>query len=325
MSSLQALFSGAGDGRGAAAIRRIPYRQHMVYVAMGVLVVVFSQLSPYFLTRQNFGVIILETSATAIVACAATYVLIAGDIDFSVGAMYAFGGTFAAYAMQHYTWGWGLAAVAALGIGVALGLLNGLLAVKVGIPSFLVTLGTMGIVRGIDLTLTYTSPVPIYNSAFNSFFGGHLLGIRVPIVWAVCIAVVMAVVLARTVTGRHLYAVGGNREVARLAGIRVDRIRVGNFVLSGFLASLTGLIVAGRIGTGMPTGGTGMELDVITAAVLGGTNLFGGRGTIVGTIMGALLITVIGNGLVLTGVNPNTQQSIKGAILIVSVAFRIVK
>jgi ribose transport system permease protein len=201
-------------------------------------------------------------------------------------------------------------------------MVNGVLSVRAGIPSFLVTLGTLGIVRGLDLMLTGTVAIPIYQSEFNDFFAGPLLGINRPIVWAVVVGVIAALVLSRTVFGRYVYAVGGDRETSRLAGIPVGRIRMTNFVLCSSLAALAGLIVAGRIQTGQPTVGVNLELDVITAVILGGTNLFGGRGHILGTIVGALIITTIGNGLLLVGADDNVQTVCKGGILILTVLAR---
>jgi ribose transport system permease protein len=302
-------------------LAELPWPDLMLYGAFVGICVTFSLLSSHFLTWDNAQIILLQAAALAIIACGATFLIIAADIDLSVGSMYALAGTLAAYLMKS-DWGWGTATLAVLGVGVALGLLNGVLSVKAGIPSFLVTLGTLGIARGFDLMLTGTAAVPIYNQAFNDFFAGSLLGMNRPVVWSVLVALVSGVVLWRTVYGRYVYAVGGDKETSRLAGIPVGRVRLSNFVISSVLATLAGLIVAGRIQTGQPTIGTGIELDVITAVILGGTNLFGGRGTIFGTIVGALIITIIGNGLLLLGADVNTQTVCKGAILLLTVLAR---
>jgi ribose transport system permease protein len=302
-------------------LRELPWQDATVYIAFVAICIGFSVFSAEFLSWPNFHIILLQTAALAVIACGATYVIIAADIDLSVGSMYALAGTLAAYLMGKDL-GWGWATLIALGVGVALGLTNGLLTVKGGIPSFLVTLGMLGVVRGFDLMITGTAAVPIYNQSFNSFFAGSLLGVDRPILWALGVALVSAVVLSQTVFGRYVYAVGGDRETSRLAGIPVGRVRVANFVLSSTLAALAGLIVAGRIQTGQPTVGTGLELDVITAVILGGTNLFGGRGRVAGTIVGALMITVISNGLLLLGADVNTQTVFKGAILILAVLAR---
>lgn len=302
--------------------RRIPLRENIVYVAFFVLCAVFAKLTPYFLTVQNFQIIVLETAATAMIACGMTYVMVGADIDLSVGAMYAFSGTLAAYLMQD-NWNWALASVAALGAGLLLGLFNGVVSVKSGIPSFLITLGSLGIVSGLALALTGTSPVAIYSPQYAQIFGtGVVLGVQAPVWWAVGAAIITGVVLARAVYGRHVYAVGGDRETSRLAGIPVGRIRIANFALCSVLAALAGLTVSARISTGLPEIGNNLELDVITAVVIGGTNLFGGRGYIFGSIIGALIITIIGNGLILMGIDANLQTTIKGVILILTVILR---
>ena len=299
-------------------------RDSVVYIAAIAIFVAFSVISPYFLTAQNLQVIAVQAAATIIVACGVTYVIVAADIDLSVGSMYALAGTLAAIWLGA-GFEWPLVVVAVLATGAALGLVNGALTVKAGIPSFLVTLGTMGIVRGIVLLITGTRAVPITDQAFAEFFAGSLLGLPLPIWWASLIAVIAAIVLGRSVFGRYVYAVGGNIETSRLAGIRVDAVRVTNFVIAGMLAAFAGLLVAGRIRAGQPTIGGGFELDIITAVILGGTNLFGGRGHIFGTVVGALLITIVGNGLILVGADVNVQTIVKGALLIAAVLFRTVE
>jgi ribose transport system permease protein len=302
-------------------IGRFSLQESMLYLAFLGVCIAFTFLTPHFLTWQNAEIIGLQAATLAIVACGMTFVIVAADIDLSVGSMYAMAGTLAAYLMSHDI-GWPLATAIVLAAGVVLGMVNGVLSVRAGIPSFLVTLGTLGIVRGLDLMLTGTVAIPIYQSEFNDFFAGPLLGINRPIVWAVVVGVIAALVLSRTVFGRYVYAVGGDRETSRLAGIPVGRIRMTNFVLCSSLAALAGLIVAGRIQTGQPTVGVNLELDVITAVILGGTNLFGGRGHILGTIVGALIITTIGNGLLLVGADDNVQTVCKGGILILTVLAR---
>jgi ribose/xylose/arabinose/galactoside ABC-type transport system permease subunit len=300
---------------------RVAWEDLMLYVAFVVICAVFAVIAPHFLSWANIQIIGIEAAAVGIVACGATFVIVAADIDLSVGSMYALAGTLAAYLMEH-NWGWGFAVAAVAIVALVVGVLNGLLTVKGRIPAFLVTLGMLGVVRGVDQMLTGTSAVPIYNPSFNNFFAGPLLGMNRPIVWAVVVAVVAGIILAKTAYGRYVYAVGGDAETSRLAGIPVSRIRLTNFVASSLLAAFAGLIVAGRIQTGQPTIGVNLELDVITAVILGGTNLFGGKGHIFGTIVGALLITIIGNGLLLLGADDNVQTVCKGAILIVTVLAR---
>lgn len=303
---------------------RVSLRDNVVYLATALVFAGFSVATPYFLTPQNLGIIAVQAAATVIVACGATYVIVSGDIDLSVGSMYALAGTLAAMLIRAGI-DWGPAVLVVLAVGIGLGLINGALVVKAGIPAFLVTLGTMGIIRGFVLLISGTRAVPIRETGFAEFFAGDLLGLPLPIWWAGLVVVVAGFVLARSVYGRHVYAVGGNNETSRLAGIAVGRIRGTNFVLSGFLAAFAGLLVAGRIRAGQPTIGSGFELDVITAVILGGTNLFGGRGHIFGTLVGAVLITIVGNGLILVGADANVQTIVKGTLLILAVLFRTAK
>lgn len=308
----------------AGGVRLFGFRENIVYVAGILMFAAFSFLSPYFLTAQNLQIIAVQAAAMVIVACGVTYVIVAGDIDLSVGSMYALAGTLAAILM-HAGMDWTLAVLVVLLVGTLLGLVNGSLVVRAGIPAFLVTLGTLGIVRGLVLLVSGTRAVPIVQRPFADFFAGELFGLPRPIWWALLAAVISGVVLARSVYGRYVYAVGGDREASRLAGIPVGRVRMANFVLSGFLAAFAGLLVAGRIRAGQPTIGGAFELDVITAVILGGTNLFGGRGHILGTVAGAVIITIVGNGLILIGADANVQTIIKGTLLIAAVLFRTAK
>ena len=302
--------------------RTIALRRNIIYVAAVAICASFAFMSPYFLTWENAEIVALQVSSTAIVACGMTFVIIAGDIDLSVGSMYALAGTLAAYLMQ-LGWDWVPATGVALGAGALLGVTNGALSIYAGIPAFLVTLGTLGIARGIDLVLSGTRAIPIYDQTFPQVFAGDIFTIPRPILWAAITVIASGMVLGRSIFGRHVYAVGGNREVSRLAGIRVGRVRLVNFVLCALLATFAGLIVAGRINAGQPTIGQNFELDVITAVILGGTDLFGGRGKIVGTLVGALIITVIGNGLILLGAEANVQTIVKGVVLILTVLLRM--
>lgn len=296
-------------------------RNHIVYVAFVVLCVVFSMLSPYFLTPENLRIILLQGATTGVVACGLTYLIIAGDIDLSVGSMYALGATIGAVLLEHH-WNPGGAVAAVLGIGLLLGATNGVLSVFAGLPSFLVTLGTLGVGSGLALILTQTRAVPIGSDSFNGLFGGTVAGIPAPILWAAAVALVAWFVLSRTVFGRYVMAVGGNPETSRLMGLPVSRVRFANFLICSVSAALAGLIIAARLQAGNPTIGVNFNMDVITAVILGGTALFGGAGSIPGTLVGVLTITAMGDGLVLIGADTNVQVCAKGAILIATVLLR---
>jgi ribose/xylose/arabinose/galactoside ABC-type transport system permease subunit len=310
---------GARAGRGLRVLNWT--RVNVVYLALILLCIAFSIASPYFLTVDNLRVVLLQASITAIVACGLTFVVIAGDIDLSVGSMYALAATLAAILL---TSGWNpyLAVLTVLAAGVLVGAINGVLSVFAGIPSFLVTLGTLGVGAGLALIISQTRAIPIPSVEFNSLFAGEIGGFPLPILWGAVVAVAAWLVLSRTVFGRYVTAVGGDAETSRLMGLPVARVRFVNFILCAVLASLAGLVIAARLGAGSPTIGNNLELDVITAVILGGTALFGGRGTITGTIIGVFAITVMGNGLVLIGADVNVQTCAKGAILIATVLLR---
>jgi ribose transport system permease protein len=296
-------------------------RKNIVYVAFLALCVVFSMLSPYFLSTGNLRVILLEASTTAVVACGLTFVIIAGDIDLSVGSTYALAATAGAVLLNR---GWSplLAVLAVLLIGLAVGAVNGVLSVFAGLPSFLVTLGMLGVGMGLGLIISDARAVPISAAAFNNAFGGKILGIPDPIVWAAVIGAVSWFVLNRCVFGRYVIAVGGDRETSRLMGLPVNRIRFVNFLLCAVAAAVAGMIIAGRLQAGNPSIGANFELDAITAVILGGTALFGGAGSITGTVIGVLIITAMSNGLVLIGADTNVQICAKGAILVATVLMR---
>lgn len=314
----QMLRRGPGPGaRGHLAL----LRRHIIYPAFVVMCVVFSFTSPYFATWQNLDVILLDATTTGIVAFGLTFVIIGGDIDLSVGSMYALAASGAAVLMSHGV-AWWEATLLILLSGLALGLVNGLLTVKANIPSFLVTLGTLGIGEGVALVISGTVSVPITAQAFNSFFSGDLLGIAGPIWWGLAVFLLAWLVLSQTVWGRYVLAVGGSRETTRLVGIPVNRIRIQNLVLSAVLAALAGLIVAARLQSGDPTIGDNFELSAISAVILGGTALFGGAGSIPGTLVGTLIITTLSDGLLLAGVNGNVQIAAGGGILILTVLLR---
>ena len=299
--------------------RRLRFEeQHILYVAVVGICIGFALATPAFFTGRNLQIILVQAVPVIVVAAAVTFVIVSAEIDLSVGSIYAISGTLAAFLMQA-GWNWTLAAGAAMAVGLAVGLLNGGLTVWGRIPSFLVTLGTLGIVRGVDLMLSGTRAISIRDAGFVGFFAGDVYGVSMAIWWTLLVAGGLAVVLRSTVFGQRVYAVGGDHEASRLAGINVGRVRFTNFIISGGAAALAGLIVAGRIRTGQPTIGQGLELDVITAVILGGTNLFGGRGRVMGSIVGALAITAIGNGLILLGYSANVQTIAKGVLLVLTV------
>jgi ribose transport system permease protein len=257
----------------------------------------------------------------AIMAIAMTFVIAAGELDLSIGSTAALAALAAALVMQA---GFGMlpAVAAAILCGLAVGALNSFFVTLINIPSVLVTLGSMQLIRGLDMRLTYTKPVAIADEAFNSIFGSGRLG-SVPslFVWSVVVAVIGHVVLRYTAFGRQVLATGGNPVAARYSGIPTQRIKMYCFLLSGVAGALAGLLYSGMMHTARYSFGTGAELAAIAAVILGGTSLFGGKATIIGTFVGALLIGTINNGLIIIGLDVSEQNMIAGGLIILAVAF----
>lgn len=297
-------------------------RPYMLYAAFLGLIVLFSVTSPVFFSAANFANIGRQTALVSIIAVGVTFVIITAEIDLSVGSVMALSGMASAMAMQDISNSWLVGAAVGIGTGAFAGLVNGVLTTGLSIPSFLVTLGTLGIARGVALMLTGTQPVIITNESYFQIFGvGSLAGIPASIVWTIVVAVFGILLLHFSTFGKKVYATGGNATAALYSGIKTKRIKTTAFVLTGALAGLAALVLTARSHAARPDLGAGLELDVIAAVILGGTSLFGGRGLIVGTLLGSVLIGVLDNGLVLLGVSAPLQLTIKGALIIAAVAF----
>ena len=290
-------------------------------IAFVVLIIFFSIVSPFFLSFANFENIGRQTALVSIVAVGMAFVIISGEFDLSVGSTMALAGVVAAIAMRGIAPFWLVGLVAGIGTGAIVGLVNGYLTTRLRIPSFLITLGSLSIARGIVLLVTDTRPVIISNQAYFKIFGeGHFLGLPTPIAWTILIIALGIVALHYSSFGREVYAAGGNATAARYSGINVDRVKVIGLTLAGTLAGFAGLILSARSHAARPDVGAGLELDVITAVILGGAALSGGRGTIFGALIGSLIIGILNNGLVLIGVDPSLQIVVKGLIIWISVS-----
>ena len=297
-------------------------RPYMLYIAFVILLVVFSLSSPWFLSLDNFLNIGRQTTLVSIIAVGMTFIIIARQIDLSVASTLALSGMAAALAMNQINNSWIVGAVAGLGTGALVGLLNGILTTQLSIPSFLVTLGSLSMARGLAMMVTNTKPVIITNESYFAIFGeGTFLGMPVPIAWTLVAMIVGILLLHYNVFGRRIYAVGGNPTAALYSGINTKWVTTTAFVLTGTLAGLAALVLSARSHAARPDVVQGMELDVIAAVILGGCSLFGGRGYILGTLFGSLIIGTLNNGLVLLGVSSPMQLVIKGAIIVAAVAF----
>lgn len=293
----------------------------MVLVALVLLMAIFA---PNFNRVDNLLNIARSISVNAILAAGLTFVILTGGIDLSVGSIVAVSGVVAVIAAIA-----GVPAPLAITLGMAVGavcgLINGLLTAYLALAPFIVTLGTMTFLRGLAYTITNGQPIVSSGLNFKDLGNGYLAGIPVPVLVMLAVYLVAWFVLERTRYGRHVYAVGGNAQAARLAGVRANRVILSVYVVAGICAGLAGVIFAARVISAQPTAGTGYELDAIAAVVLGGTSLVGGRGRIVGTLIGAIILGVLTTGLILLNVQFFTQLLIKGVVIILAVAIDSLK
>jgi ribose transport system permease protein len=296
-------------------------RNFVVYVAFLAILLFFAIAlrDTGFLTTTNLLNIVRQTAPIAVMAVGMTYALSAGEIDLSIGSVVALSALVGALVIADVG---PLAGVAAgLGVGLAVGLVNGLLTAKVRIPSFLVTLGMMGIVAGLARWITDLQSVPVREEVFTFVFGSGSIGpISTLILWAVVIVLIGHLAYRHTRFGKHVLATGGNRAAANYVGINTARIKIAVLVLSSSSAALAGLLYAGRLHGARYTLGEADLLIVIAAVIIGGTSLFGGRGTIVGAAVGALIMGMLNNGLILMGLNVAEQMVARGALIILAVA-----
>lgn len=302
-------------------LRGFDWRQYVVYIAFVVIFLGFAvtQSDSGFLSVTNMLNIVSQTANISVVAVAAAFVIGAAEIDLSVGAVAGLASVAAALTINR----WGLVPGVAAGLlsGMAVGLVTGFLVTRVGIPSFLVTLGMLGIAEGFGWWITNAQPVPIVSDTFNNVFGSGFVGpIPSLVIWTFVALVLGHVVLRRTSFGRRVLATGGNETAARFSGISTRNIKYSVMVLSATVAAFSGLLYAGRLQSGRYQWGSGDALSVIAAVILGGTSLFGGRASVVGAVTGSLLISLINNGLILMGLQISQQEIARGAIIILAVA-----
>lgn len=293
--------------------------------AIILLVIILGVLQPRFFTPINLLNVARQISLLCIIAIGMSYCLIAGEFDLSVGSTFGLSAIMSALIV---TSGYNpiFAILVALLLGIIIGTANGLMIAKLGIPSFVVTLGTMSIGRGIALTITKGWPISIYGTEVPKWFlflgGGKALGIfPMQAVFMAISLVIGFFVLHKTQYGYHLFSVGGNRRAAMLYGISVPKVKILAFAITGFLASMSGILAFSFVQTGEPNMGTLMELEVIAAAVIGGTVIGGGQGSILGVLLGAVTIGILNNGLVLMGVSPFVQKIVMGCVIISAVYF----
>ena len=286
-------------------------------IGLVLLCIVITIVTPNFLSVSNITNVFTQVSVNAIIAIGMTFVILTGGIDLSVGSTLAISGAVGASIVKS-TGNVFLAIIVAAVIGIAVGLINGLLVSKGKLQAFIVTLATMTIFRGATLVFTDGTPISKLPEAFVKIGNGKLGFMPIPVIITIIIAIIAVYALSQTRFGRYLYALGGNEDASRLSGINTDKIKTLVYVVSGFASAIAGVITS-RIGSASPNAGTGFELDAIAAVVIGGTSLAGGEGTITGTLIGALIIGVLNNGLNLMNVSPFYQSIVKGLVILIAV------
>lgn len=305
-------------------------------IVLAILVVTFAALSPAFLTTGNITILVKHVAINAILAIGMTFVILSGGIDLSVGSVAGLSGIVAG-ALIHsglvlpslgvvvyfHTW---LVVALALLAGALVGALNGVLISRLRVAPFIATLGTMYVARGTALLTSNGATFPnlsgspeLGNTGFLQLGSGSILGLPVPIWLGIALAATGLFVAERTAFGRRVYAIGGNERAAELSGVRVPTVKFVTYVISGFCAALVGLIVAAQLASAHPATGETFELNAIAAVVLGGTSLMGGRGSVAGTVIGAFVIGVLADGLILLGVSEFWQIVIKGLVIVIAV------
>ncbi len=296
-----------------------------IIIALLLMAVVLSLLSPVFLTKANILNVMRQVSTNACLAMGMTRVIILGGIDLSVGAVVALTGALTVGMMTNH----GVGMVPAIGFGLLIGLLfgiaNGAIIAYTRMPPFIVTMATMNIARGIAYVYTGGRPIRTRAATFIDIGIGYFAGIPLPVIYTGIFIIIIALVLNRSVFGTHVYAVGGNREAARFSGIKISKIEIIVYAIAGFISGFAGIVLAARMTSGQPTVGIGFELDAIAACVLGGVSMSGGVGHIGGSMIGALVIGIINNGLNLMNVNSFWQLIAKGMVILIAVYVDMLK
>ena len=293
-------------------------KEFIVYIAFLAIFIFFSILlrGRGFLSSENLMNIARQTAMISVMAVGMTFVLAAGEIDLSIGSIVALASLTTALALRHSTLLVGV--IVGLGTGVLIGMVNGLFVAKIGVPSFLVTLGMTGIITGLARWITQLKSIPVTNKTYNFIFGSGDIGpISILFIWTIVLLILGQITLKKTKFGRYVLATGGNKISALYSGINVERIKFLVMVLNGALAALAGMLYAGRLHGARYTLGETDLMTVIAAVIIGGTSMSGGRGSVIGSIVGSLIMGMINNGLILMGLSVDQQMIFRGLIIII--------
>jgi ribose transport system permease protein len=306
----------------------IGYFRENIGIILGfiVLCIIISVVNSSFLTTNNIMNVLRQSSTNLYLALAMTMIIILGGIDLSVGSLIAVVGVVASSSIALLGFPIYMGIIAGLSVGVLFGLLNGYVVATTAIPPFIVTLATMNIARGASYVLSDGKPIRVMSPVFNSIGSGYIGGVLpTPVLFLIIILIVCYLIMNKTKLGRYIYAVGGNSEAARFSGINIKKVQLFAYTFSGLMAAVAGIVLASRMFSGQPTAGDGAELDAIAAVVLGGTSMSGGKGKIGGTVIGALIIGVLSNGLNLMGISSFWQYIVKGVVIMVAVYSDVIK
>lgn len=296
-----------------------------ILIGLAALMAIVSLFSESFFTASNMWNILRQISTNALLAFGMTFVILIGGIDLSAGPLLAFSGVFAAYVMGNLDWPIWAAIAGSIILCSMVGMLNGVIVTKTGIAPFVVTLSVQQIFRGFAMLLANGAPIRIRDQGFINIGTTYIGPVAFPVIYMIIIMALCYVVLNKTQFGRHIYALGGNKTAARFAGIRTQRIEVMVYALSGFLAGIAGIVLAARMTAGVPATGDGYECDAIAAVVLGGASFTGGIGTIGGTLIGAIIIGVLNNGLNMLNVASFWQYVAKGVVILLAVMVDVLR
>jgi ribose transport system permease protein len=302
--------------------------RHNLGIILGLLVlcIVISIINPNFLSSNNLLNVLRQTSTNLYLALAMTMIIILGGIDLSVGSIMAVVGVVTTALIAQFGAPVYIAVAAGVLVGLLIGAMNGYVVATTVIPPFIVTLATMNIARGAAYVITDGKPVRVMSDSFNFIGSGYLGGVvPMPVVYLIIILLLCYLIMNKTKLGRYMYAVGGNAEAAKFSGINIKMVKFFAYAFSGLMASVAGIVLASRMFSGQPTAGNGAELDAIAAVVLGGTSMTGGSGRIGGTVIGALIIGILSNGLNLMGVSSFWQYIVKGIVILVAVYADVIK
>lgn len=297
-------------------------REVGIFLALLLLSIILSIATPFFYQPSNLFNIIRQVSLIAIIGSGMTLTIVGGEFDLSVGSTLGLTAIIMAWFMKAGVNPW-IAFLIIIVIAAGIGLINGLLTTKVGMPSFIATLGMLSVLRGITLVIAGGWPISGFNEESSFFFltGGRIFNIfPIQAIWLIIIMIIAGFIMLKTTFGHHIYATGGNKQAAKLSGVNTDKVKIINFIITSVFTAVAAAIMTGFLKGATPTAGVGMELNAIAAVVIGGTSLAGGSGFVVGTMIGALIMGIIKNGMILVGISVYWQEAVLGFVIIIAVA-----